>query len=59
MFVSNGNEDISIILYLESVNQLRQTSLNPIKAGEVQGFWPITLEVIKMQSRNLVTFPKI
>ena len=26
---------------------------------KAQGFWAITLEVIRVNSRNLVTFPKI
>ena len=44
--------------------------LNPIKTGgggggrgrvfhHARGFLPITLEVIKVHSRNLVTFPKL
>ena len=40
-------------------------SFNPIRTGgggvlhQTHGFLPITLEVIKIQSRNLLTFPII
>ena len=40
--------------------ELYQAPVNPIRTGEGGGgFLPITLEVIKVGSRNLVTFPKI
>ena len=43
-----------------------EIDINPIRTGggegvfhQFRGFLPITLEVIKVQSRKLVTFPKI
>ena len=47
-------------------NTLKEDSLNPVRIGggggvfhRVQGFLQITLKVIKVHSRNFVTFPKI
>ena len=49
----------------KSLHTEKKLVFNPVRTGEggvfqqAQGFLPITLEVIKLHSRNLVTFPKI
>ena len=49
--------------FLGEKAKLVTEAVNPIRTGGVfhqaRGFLPITLEVIKVQSQNLVTFPKI
>ena len=53
----------SIKLYKHKVDGEWIASLNPIRTGGVfhqaRGFLPITLEIIKVHSRNLLTFPKM
>ena len=48
---------------MKRLTQEEWREFNPIRTGgifhQARGFLPITLEIIKVYSRNLVTFPKI